>query len=128
MRAINITTKRLEYNLHLITQFVVICAIRTLGIPPRAYTYYEERLRKLLGPTPDNTINTRRLRADLLEVFKILKQHDEVNLEYNTNTTWEHQYKLLKTRTRFDIRKYTFSCRIVNEWNKLSKEAVQSTK
>ena len=97
-------------------------------IPGWADKYtYEQRLRKLHL----TTLETRRLRADLIEVFKMINQMDNVNLsdffQINCNNTRGHEYKFQKTRARLDIRKYSFSSRVVNEWNNLSMEAVQST-
>ena len=99
-------------------------------IPGWADKYtYEQRLRKLHLIT----LETRRLRADLIEVFKMINQLDNVNLsgffQINYNNTRGHEYKFQKTRARLDTRKYSFSSRVVNEWNNLSiyMEAVQST-
>ena len=97
-------------------------------IPGWADKYtYEQRLRKLHL----TTLDTRRLRADLIKVFKMINQMDNVNLsdffQINYNNTRGHEYKFQKTRARLDIRKYSFSSRVVNEWNNLSMEAVQST-
>ena len=61
----------------------------------------------------------------------MINQMDNVNLsdffQINYNNTRGHEYKFQKTRARLDIRKYSFSSRVVNEWNNLSMEAVQST-
>lgn len=35
-----------------------------------------------------------------------------------------HQYKIYKQRARLDVRKYTFSQRVVNVWNSLPNEAI----
>ena len=45
----------------------------------------------------------------------------------NNIDMFSHEYKFQKTRARLDTRKYSFSSRVVNEWNNLSMEAVQST-
>jgi len=37
---------------------------------------------------------------------------------------WGHDKKLFKSRARLDIRKYTFSNRIVDKWNSLSENSV----
>ena len=55
------------------------------------------------------TLETRRVRADLLEVFKIINVLD-----------------IHKLHSRFDIRKYSFTQRIVNDWNRLRGSAVMS--
>ena len=40
------------------------------------------------------------------------------------NRTRGHKAKLVKDQYRFDIRKYSFSHRKINEWNKLSTECI----
>ena len=86
-----------------------------------AYLSYEERLTEC-GLT---TLETRRLRGDHIEVFKILKGHENIDrnmffsLEKDSRTRG-HEVKLVKDQCRLDIRKYSFSQRTVNEWNKLS--------
>jgi hypothetical protein len=94
---------------------------------------YNERL-IIAGLT---TLETRRLRADLIEVFKIVKGMDKVNEQclfnrcsgrpnyHNTSTTRGNVYKLLKKRVRLDVAKYNFGNRVVNEWNKLPDKIVQ---
>lgn len=88
---------------------------------------YEKRL-KYTGLT---TLSERRIRGDMIEVFKILKGFTKVN--FNTwfklsdnNRTRGHRYKLEKSRSRLDIRKHFFSQRVVNAWNKLPSEVVES--
>ena len=38
-----------------------------------------------------------------------------------------HEFKLVKSKVRTDIRKYFFSQRIVDDWNKLPKSVVDSS-
>ena len=87
---------------------------------------YEERL-KNLGLT---TLETRRLRGDLIEVFKIFKGYDNLDPSIffvKANTVCRgHCYKLQKFRSNLDIRKFSFSQRIVNEWNLLTDHIVLS--
>src|SRR5437899_11666430 len=68
---------------------------------------YENRLKH----TVLTTLSERRNRADMIEVFKILKRFSKVN--YNTwyklsanSPTRRHSYKLLQFPSRFNIRKY----------------------
>ena len=94
---------------------------------------YEERL-AMLGLT---TLVTRRLRADLIEVYKIVKGMDKVdeqsffdrtnkrNNYHNTSKTRGNSYKLLKKSFRLDVAKYNFGNRVVNEWNRLPDRMVQ---
>ena len=38
-----------------------------------------------------------------------------------------HDVKLVKDQCRFDIRKYSFSQRTINEWNKLSTDCITAS-
>jgi len=90
---------------------------------------YEERLQKL-GLT---TLEQRRQRGDMIEVFKLLEGVE--NVDYNqffTSATTSyalrgHDRKLTKTRSRLDIRKFFFSQRVVNTWNNLPASVVPCT-
>jgi len=89
---------------------------------------YEERL-LLLGLT---TLETRRLRGDLIETFKIVKgfsKVDSVNFFsfHDSVKTRGHSLKLHKGRFRLDVGKFSFGNRVVEEWNALPQEAVDST-
>ena len=85
---------------------------------------YEERL-KILGLT---TLETRRLRGDLIEVFKILKGYENIDREMffdmSQSNLRGHSLKLNKKRVRLDVAKFSFSNRVVNEWNILDKEII----
>ena len=41
--------------------------------------------------------------------------------------TREHELKLVKDQCRLGIRKYSFSQRTINEWNKLSTDCVNAS-
>ena len=88
---------------------------------------YEKRL-KYTGLT---TLSERRIRGDMIEVFKIRKGFSKVN--YTTwfklsdnNRTRGHSYKLVKSRSRLDIRRNFFSQRVINAWNSLPSEVVEA--
>jgi hypothetical protein len=86
---------------------------------------YEERLRLLNLPT----LVYRRNRGDMIEVYKIMsnKYDPEVSLHLERDEggrTRGNSRKLKILRSRLDIRKYSFSVRIVNLWNSLSDEVV----
>jgi len=76
------------------------------------------------------TLETRRLRGDLIEAFKILKGYDDIGEDIffvrSKCSLRCHQLKLQKKSVRLDIAKYSFSNRVVNEWNNLSKEVIAS--
>ena len=78
------------------------------------------------------TLETRRLRGDQIEVFKILNDHENIdpNIFFKIKTgkiTRGHDFTLVKEQNRLDFRKYSFSQRTVNEWNKLSADCVHSS-
>ena len=89
---------------------------------------YEERL-KLLGLW---TLEERRNRQDIIEVFKMYRGHSSVALqelfEIDTNSkgTRRHSCKLKKVRCTRDIARYFFSNRVINRWNALDQSAVDS--
>jgi len=88
---------------------------------------YNERLR-VTGLT---TLEERRDRGDLIEVFKIIKGIDKVNYQnflklVDNSKTRGHRYKIEKIRSRLDIRKNYFSQRVVNHWNNLPDKVVSA--
>jgi ribonucleases P/MRP protein subunit RPP40 len=89
---------------------------------------YEERLRRMNL----TTLETRRLRADLLEVYKIMTGREGVreNLLFTRigeeSVTRGHSLKLLKKRFYTDLGKYSFGNRVVSDWNQLPASVVQA--
>lgn len=101
----------------------------TKQIPGYSALSYEERLKKLNLPT----LTYRRLRGDMIEVFKILHEL------YDKNTTdflklrsdyvlreggRGHDLKLFQQRAQKDVRKYSFTVRVVSTWNNLPNEVI----
>ena len=83
---------------------------------------YEQRLDKL-GLW---TLEERRNRADLLEIFKLIKGFTAVSWTHfftriGNGTTRGHNWKLMKKHNCFDLRHHFFSQRAVNRWNSLSR-------
>ena len=77
------------------------------------------------------TLEERRNRSDLVEMFKISKGLSAIPWNSffradNSERTRGHSMKLAKERFRLDIRKHFFSQRVVNRWNGLSEEVVSS--
>ena len=75
---------------------------------------------------------TRRLRGDQIEVFKILNGYENIdrNMFFSLkkdSRTRGHEVKLVKDQCRLDIRKHSFSQRTINEWNKLSTDCVTAS-
>jgi len=88
---------------------------------------YEDRL-KVTGLT---TLEQRRDRGDMIEVFKAMngfsKLHKNKLFTLNSHSkTRGHRHKLIKCRSRLDIRKYFFSQRVVNKWNSLPDGVVEA--
>ena len=97
-------------------------------IPELRDLSYEERLKEC-GLT---TVETRRLRGDQIEVFKILNGYENIdrNMFFSLkkdSRTRGHEVKLVKDQCRLDIRKHSFSQRTINEWNKLSTDCVTAS-
>ena len=89
---------------------------------------YEERLKEC-GLT---TLETRRLRGDQIEVSKILNGYENIDSNIffeikESNITRGHNFTLVKKQSRLDVRKFSFSQRTINVWNKLSTESVHAS-
>ena len=100
----------------------------TKMIPELRDLSYEERLKEC-GLT---TLETRRLRGDQIEVFKILNGYENIdrNMFFSLkkdSRTRGHEVKLVKDQCRLDTRKHAFSQRTINEWNKLSTDCVTAS-
>jgi hypothetical protein len=86
---------------------------------------YEERLTKI-GIT---TLELRRERADLLEMFKIMKGMEGLDKEYFFKDgatvrkegvkTRGHSMKVYEKRFKLDMGKYSFGNRVIDSWNAL---------
>ena len=89
---------------------------------------YESRLLQC-GLT---TLESRRLRGDQIEVFKIVNGYEDVdkNMFFKLkegSRTRGHKAALVKEQCRLDMRKYSFSRRVINEWNKLPNDCVNAS-
>ena len=89
---------------------------------------YEEWLKEC-GLT---TLETSRLREDLVEVFKVLNEYENIdrNIFFSfkkDNRTRGHHVTLVKVQCRLDIRKYSLSQRTIIEWNKWSTDCVTAS-
>ena len=86
-----------------------------------------------LSRTPLPTLAFRRLRGDMIQVYKYLNGKYDVDTThlftidqrelYNTSG---HQLKLVKPGSRLNIRKNFFTERCINTWNSLPEKAVQA--
>ena len=97
-------------------------------IPDLRILSYEDRVQQCKL----TTLETRRVRGDQIEVFKITHGIEGLDsgmfFKYRTdNGTRGHSWALAKERCKLDIRKYAFSQRTINEWNRLPGECVNAT-
>ena len=88
---------------------------------------YSDRLKFLNIPT----LKCRRLRGDMIEVFKIVNciYDDSVAPQLprvESSRTRGHYFKLNVNRCRYDLRKFSFCNRVVNLWNTLPDYVVNS--
>jgi hypothetical protein len=87
---------------------------------------YEDKLREL------NlfSLTKRRLRGDLIETFKILKGFDKIDstkfFTLATSNTRGHSLKLYKKNVNSNIRKFFFTQRVVEVWNRLPQSVVEA--
>ena len=85
---------------------------------------YEQRLRRL----DITTLETRRLRGDLIEVFKIIRGFDKVDylkfFHLSTTGLRGHNHTLFKPSFKRNVGKYTFSNRVIDSWNRLPEDII----
>ena len=89
---------------------------------------YEQRLKKLRL----TTLEKRRVRGDMIQVYKLITKVDKVNYSKfftlsEGGRTRGHKFKLSKKRTRLNLRKNFFSQRVVNTWNRLPNRVVNAS-
>ena len=87
---------------------------------------YNERLTRLKL----RSLEERRNRADLIELFKMVRGISTVPLQTffklaHGSCTRGHRWKLIKEHSRCDPRLYFFSVRVINRWNCLPQSAVE---
>src|SRR6266496_6123561 len=99
----------------------------------RRATKLIEGLKNMSYPESTGLISMekRRVRGDLIQVFKMLKGKDRVDFNkffkiQPLNRTRGHNCKLVKQRSNLDIRKYFFSQRVVNTWNSLPQAVIEA--
>ena len=89
---------------------------------------YEVRLQKLKLPT----LAYRRLRGDMIQVYKIMHGLNRMNkstlftMKDADKNLRGHDLMIQKQHAHLDIRKYSFTNRVVNTWNRLPKAAVNA--
>ena len=116
------------WNPHLKRDIIAIERVQrraTRGIVELRGKPYEERLR-VAGLF---SLERRRARGDLIQVFKMLRGLDRVKFEdffepRNDSRLRGHSVTLKKQKCRLDLKKYFFSNRIVDSWNKLPESVI----
>ena len=68
----------------------------------------------------------------MIEVYKIINGFDKCDKDQfftmqPHRRTRGHKYKIFKRQFRLDIRKYSFSQRVIDTWNNLPESVVEST-
>ena len=86
---------------------------------------YERRLRMLNL----HSLERRRLRGDLIEVFKWYRGYNKGDVSKilrisNQDRTRNNGFKIEKSRYKKELGKNWFSNRVVDEWNKVSSQVV----
>ena len=85
---------------------------------------YEQRLRRF-GIT---TLETHRLRGDIIDVFKTIKGFEKVDylkfFHLSTTGLRGHDLKLFKPFFKRNVGKYTFSNRVIDCWNRLPEDII----
>jgi len=67
----------------------------------------------------------------MIEAYKILTNKYDSNVNLNlqqsqNGITRGHNLKLVNSRCHYDLRKYSFTARIVNTWNSLPKSVISA--
>ena len=89
-------------------------------IPELKSLPYEARLKRLNL----TTLEIRRIRGDLIEVYKILNGLEKINPD--SMFTRCHTMKLEKKHVHLDSRKYFFTQRVIDYWNTLPQTAIDA--
>jgi len=78
------------------------------------------------------SLELRRKRGDPIETYKILTGKEDIDrdqlfqLTPNIHSTIGHQLKLFKKPCRINVRKFFFSQKVVDSWNSLPSNIVES--
>ena len=95
-------------------------------IPAFENLSYKERLKKLKL----FSMEYRRKRGDMIQTYKILNNIDRIDPEYffteGYQRTRNHGKKLFKPRCSKDVRKSSFSHRVIDDWNSLPSNVINA--
>ena len=89
---------------------------------------YQQRLTAL----DLESLERRRLRADLITTYKIIFSLLDVNAAQfftfpNNPVTRGHRYRITRTRFRVDVRRHSFAIRVIEPWNNLPEDHTNFT-
>lgn len=128
---ISIVRPHLEYaapvwNPHLKKLIVLIENVQrraTKTVPGLHLLGYKDRLKALKLPT----LEYRRYRGDMIELYKLTHGIYDVNIELlnfrnnerNENASTAHKFSLCKEKSGKDIRRFYFKNRVTDQWNNL---------
>ena len=77
-----------------------------------------------------STLESRRLRGEMIQVFKFIKGFDITapNMFFNMSTTGlrGHEFKLYNRAFSTNVGKFSFSNKIIDDWNSLPQHVVSS--
>ena len=97
-------------------------------IPELKHLCYERRLLECRL----TTVETRRLRGDQIEVFKILNGYEDIDCNIffklkEDRMTRGYKAALVKPYCRLNKRKFSFSQRTIHDWNHLSHDCINAS-
>ena len=96
-------------------------------IPSLRHLEYTARLEQLNLPS----LQHRRRRGDLIQVFKIVSGMDRIDASSlfpppPKQGTKGHEEKIYVRRPRLEVRKHSFCYRVVNDWNSLQQNVIDA--
>ena len=98
----------------------------TRMVPELRDLSYKDRLERLAIPS----LQSRRLRGDMITVYKLLNGFDKVDstqfFKKVESKTRGHPMKIEKKAAKRDVRKFFFSIRVTDKWNSLQETVVEA--
>ncbi|KAK2168287.1 hypothetical protein LSH36_18g03040 [Paralvinella palmiformis] len=96
-------------------------------VPEIRHLPYDKRLRTLKLPS----LQHRRIRADMIQTYKILNEIDRIDSTIffvlsAASVTRGHSQNIVNKHARLGSRQSVFSQRVVNDWNSLPPEVIDS--
>ena len=92
-------------------------------IPELKHLPYTERLKKLNLPS----LKYRRIRGDMINVYKILNDNDQNSSNKRIIQLNETSHSTRGCRYKTNIRKFSFALRVTNIWNSLNNSTTNAS-